>query len=160
MHPSGALNRRSLLITTVAVLTIALPAILPARGEPEPAAPEEPGTTAAAARPSTLPNDGEVRAAAASACAELPLPRVSRSEVSDCERWFADAAAQALVVGVEGGARSQTELALAMCDSPDCAAFVAGHDLVGLSKYEWPRVHLLASLSVTSALAYVTPHVT
>lgn len=160
MHPAGALNRRSLLVTTVAVLAIALVAVVPARGGPEPAALDVPGTTALVALPPGLPTDAEVSAAARSTCAELPLPRVSRSEVSACERWFADAATRALVVGADSGARSQTELALAMCGSPDCAAFVAGDELVGLSKYEWPRVHLVASLSVTSALAYVTPHVT
>lgn len=160
MHPPGSVNRRSLLVTTAVVLAIVLVAVVPARGGPEPASVDVERTTARTAPPAGFPTDAELSAAARSTCMELPLPRVSRSEVASCERWFADAAAQAVLVGVDHDVRTQSELALAMCGSPDCAAFVAGDDLAGLSKYEWPRVRLVVSSSVAAALAYVTPYLT
>lgn len=160
MHPSGAVSRRSLLVTTVVVLVIAMMTVVPARGRPEPAANDVQPATAPTTLPPGLPTQAEVAAAARTTCADLPLPRVAASEVEACERWFAAAATEAIRVGVESGARSQTELAVAMCDGPDCSAFVAAPELAGLSKYEWPRVRLVASLSVTAALAYVTVQLT
>lgn len=147
-------------MTTVVVLVIALVTVVPARGGPEPGTTDAQPPTAPTTLPPGLPTQEEVAAAARSTCSGLPLPRVSHSEVAACERWFADAAAQALRVGVESGARSQMELAVAMCDGPDCSAYIAGPELAGLSKYEWPRVRLVASLSVTAAVAYVTDHLT
>jgi hypothetical protein len=160
MDTPGTVNRRSLLVTTVAVVAIVLVTVVPARGGPGPGSPGVPRAMALTTLPAGAPTDAEVMAAARSTCAELPLPRISRSEIASCERWFADAAAQALLVGVDNDVRTQADLAVAMCGGPDCAAFVAGDDLSGLSKYQWPRVRLVASSSVTAALAYVTPHVT
>jgi hypothetical protein len=143
--------------TTLAVLVVLLVVVVPARGSqegtPSPAlaSPDE----ALAATPPGRPDDADAAAAAGVACADLPLPRVSAAEVASCQRWFRRAAAAAVVAGLDSGARNQTDLALAMCGSPDCSAVVAAPELAGLSTYERPRVRLTASLSVSAAVAYV-----
>lgn len=160
MTQTGRVNPRSLAITTAAVL-MAVMAMLPAdSGTSDVAADTAPRvSTDPADLPAGYPGPDAVEAAAVPACLDLPVPGASASEVRACRRYFAAVALDASVAAYETGARTPDELAQVVCAGRDCAPVYAAEALAGLSKYQWPRVRLTASLSIASALSYVSRYV-
>lgn len=149
---------RSLVATTVAVLVAVLlwaspETVLATGGESAPAR-YEPSTTLEEL-PARYPDREEIAQRAEDSCADLPIPGRSTRDEERCLRYFTEAAQLAAQVAHETGAETAQDLATGICGQPDCSAVIASADLAGLSKYQWPRLRLTASLSVWSALSYV-----
>ena len=154
------MNRRSLAITTLGVVMLLVP-MLPVGSTPSDGvrpSPHDIGTDPVDL-PSGYPAPAAIDAAAAEACRDLPLPGASAGELRDCERYFTVVARDESFAAYETGARTVDELAGIVCGGADCAPVYAADAMDGLSRYQWPRVRLAASLSIASALSYVSTYV-